>query len=68
MIAPVNPPVRNPTLVFMGWTLPAAGGPDVVVTFIAVIAVDPYVTTFRRPAALFVDWVRGANADRNLRK
>jgi hypothetical protein len=64
----VNPPVSLPTLALMGWTLPAAGGPDVVVTFIAVIAVDPHVTTFRWPATVFVHGPRWPNADHNLRK
>jgi hypothetical protein len=68
MITMVDPPVSDPALAFMGWTLPAAGGPDIVVTFIAVIAVDPYVATLRWPATVFVDRVRRPNANHNLRQ
>jgi hypothetical protein len=62
------PSVSDPALTLMGWTFPAAGNPDVVVTFVAVIAVDPHETTLRRPTALFVHRRRWANADHNLRK
>jgi hypothetical protein len=68
MITMADPPVSNPTLVFLRRTLPAAGGPDVVVAFIAVIAVYPYVATLRWPTTVFVDGVRRPNADHNLRK
>jgi hypothetical protein len=68
MIAMADPSVSLPTLALTGWTLPAAGGPDVVVTFIAVIAVDPHVATLRWPATVFVDGVRRPNADHNLRQ
>jgi hypothetical protein len=68
MITMADPPVSNPTLVFTGWTLPAAGGPDVTVTLPAVVAGDPHVTPFRWSAALFVHGRRGTNANHNLRK
>ena len=68
MITMADPSVRDPTLVFTGWTLPAAGNPDIVVAFVAVVAVDPHVTPFRWPAAVFMHRRRWANADHNLRK
>ena len=68
MIVMFYPPVSDPALALMGRTLPAAGNPDVVVAIPAVIAVDPHETTLRRPAALFNDRGRGANADHYLRK
>jgi hypothetical protein len=68
MVAMAYPSVRNPTLVFMGWTLPAAGSPDVTAIFPAMITVDPHISTLRRPTALFNDRGRGANADHNLCK
>src|SRR5208337_3142466 len=68
VIAMMYPPVSNPSLVFTGWALPPAGGPDVVVALPAMIAVDPHVTPFRRPATVFVHGRRGADANHNLRK
>jgi hypothetical protein len=68
MIAAMPPAVSNPTLPFMGWTLPASRGPDVVVAFIAVISIDPHVTTIGGPAAFFVHGWRRPDANRNLRK
>jgi hypothetical protein len=68
MITMTDPSVRNPTLALMGWTLPAAWGPNVAAILPAMIAVDPDITTLRRPAALFVYRRRWANADHDLRK
>ena len=68
MVATVDPPVGNPTMVSLGWTIPAAGCPDVVIAFITVIAPDPHVTTIWWPATVFVHGPRWANADHNLRK
>jgi hypothetical protein len=68
MIMMFYPPVSDPALSLMGWTLPAAGNPDIVVALPAVIAIDPHKTTLRRPAALFVHGRRWANADHYLRK
>ena len=68
VIAMVDPPGSNPTLVFLGRTLPAAGGPDVVVALPAVVAGDPHVTPIRWPAAVFVHGPRWTYADHNLRK
>jgi hypothetical protein len=68
MIAAVDPLVRDPTLVSLGWTIPAAGGPDVVVAFVAMIAVDPYIPPIRRRRPAFVDGWRWPDANHNLRK
>jgi len=68
MVTMADPPVSNPTLALMRWTLPASGGPDVTAAFPAVIAIDPHETPFRWPAALFVHGRRWANADHHLRK
>jgi hypothetical protein len=68
MVTTVDPPVSNPTLALMGWTFPAARGPDVTAALPAVIAVDPHVTTLGWPAALFMHGRWRANADYNLRK
>jgi hypothetical protein len=68
MIVMFYPPVRYPARAGMWRTLPAAGNPDVAFTIPAMITVDPHETTLRRPAALFNDRGRGANADHNLRK
>jgi len=68
MIAAAPPAVSDPTLVFLGRTIPATGGPDVVVAFVAVIAGDPHITPIRWPAAIFVNGRRRRDADHNLRK
>ena len=68
VIAAVDPPVGDPTLPFMGRALPAAGSPDVVVAFPAVVAVDPHVSAIGRPAAFFVHGWRRSDANHNLRK
>jgi hypothetical protein len=68
MIAAMPPAVSNPPLARMFRTLPAAGSPDVVVAIVAVIASGPYITPLRRTAAVFVDAMRRADANRDLRK
>ena len=67
MVAIVDPPVRDPTLVLVGWTLPAAGSPDVVVTFIAVIAVDPRILAPGRVTTFFNDDAGRGNANEDVR-
>jgi len=63
----VDPPVRDPTGAGMGRTLPAAGGPYVVVGFVAMIAADPYESAFRRHTAFFNNGRRWTYANHNLR-
>src|ERR1035441_8075235 len=58
----MHPMVRHPTLVFLRRTIPAARGPDVVVAFVAVIAVDPNISTIRRRTPALVNGRRGAYA------
>ena len=64
----VNPVVGNPMRTGMGWTIPAAGDPDVAAAVPALISVNPHKATLWRPAALFDDDGWGANANDNLRK
>jgi hypothetical protein len=64
----VFPAVSNPTLVLPGRTLIAAGRPNVMIAFIAMIAIDPYISTVRRRTAALVDGRRRADADRDLRQ
>jgi hypothetical protein len=68
MITTMDPPVGNPALMFLGRTIPAAGRPDVMVTFITVIAVDPHITPIGRRPAAFVNGRRRTDANRDLRK
>jgi len=67
-IVAVNPMVSYPARAGMGWTLPAAGDPDVAASVPSLITVNPDEATLGWPAALFDDDGRGANANHNLRK
>ena len=58
----------DPALTGMGWTIPAARGPDVLAAFVAVVAVNPHVTTIGRGTTAFNDGRRRPDANRNLRK
>jgi hypothetical protein len=68
MIATVSPSVSNPALVFLGRTVPAAWGPYVVVAFVAVITVDPHISTVWRRTPALVNGRRRPYANCNLRK
>jgi hypothetical protein len=63
----MNPLMRNPMRAGMGRTIPVAGGPHVMVPFIAVIAVDPHKPSLRGRAGVFDDSGRGADANDYLR-
>jgi len=52
---PMLPAMSHPHRVVMGGTFPAAGGPDIVVAFPAVIAGDPNKSALRRIATTFSD-------------
>jgi hypothetical protein len=67
MIAPMNPPMRNPMLVLLRRTFPSTGGQDVVVAFITVVPGDPHVAPVRRRTPVLVNrrfsvWVTGGSA------
>ena len=68
MVSPVDPFVRNPALVLLRRTVPAAGGPDVVVAFIAVVPRDPHVSPLRGRTTALVNRRRRSDANHNLRK
>jgi hypothetical protein len=67
-IVVVNPAMGNPVRAGMGWTIPAAGNPDVVPAVPAVIAINPNESPLRCRRAALNDGGRWANANHNLRK
>jgi hypothetical protein len=68
VVSPMNPPVRDPTLVRLWRTIPSAGGPDVVVAFPAVVPGDPHVASVRRRTPALVNRSRRPDANHNLRE
>jgi hypothetical protein len=64
----VNPVVCHPVSARMRGTIPMARRPNVVVALVAVIAVDPNVSTIRRRRPAFNNGRRWSDADDNLRK
>jgi len=64
----VFPVVGHPTLPPMRRLLVAARRPDIMVAFVTVIAVLPYISIPRRWATPFVHWRGGPDANHDLRK
>jgi hypothetical protein len=63
----VYPAVPLPTSVLVRRTIPAARTPNIMVTFVAVIAINPNVASVRRIAADFHHRRRWSNANPHLR-
>jgi hypothetical protein len=68
VIAVTNPFVGNPDGVLMRWTFPAAGGPDVMISIPAMVAVNPHEASLRRWASMFDNRWGRPDANGNLRK
>ena len=67
-VVAMNPVMGDPTRAGMGWTVPAAGDPDVACAIPALITVNPYEAALRRWRAALDDGGGRANANHNLRK
>jgi len=52
---------------FMRGTIVVAANPDVVVALVSVIAINPYISTFRRRSRMLINRSRWSNANYNLR-
>jgi hypothetical protein len=64
----VYPVMGDPMRMGMGWTIPAAGNPDVAGPIPAVVSVDPNVFASWGRAARFDDGGGRSYADHDLRK
>ena len=67
-IVAVNPMMGNPVPTGVGWTIPAAGCPDVAIAVPAMVAVDPNISAIRRWWTALNDGGRRSDADHNLRE
>jgi hypothetical protein len=59
--------MSNPVAAGMGRTIPVASGPDVMIAFIAMIPVDPYITPVRRWRTMLNDRRWGSDTNHDLR-
>ena len=64
----VFPAVGDPALASLRRSIVAAGRPDIMVAFVAVIAGLPYISLARRRTAPFVHWRGWPDANHDLRK
>jgi hypothetical protein len=60
------PAMGNPMCAGMGWTLPAAGGPDITASVPAVVSADPDIVVTWRRSARFDDIYGGSDSNYNL--
>ena len=66
--AAMNPMMPDPNRMLMGRTVPAARNPYVPSTVVAVISIDPNISSFGTGPAAFDDGSRRPHANINLRK
>lgn len=68
MIAPASPPMSNPALPLVRWTIPTAGCPNVLAAFVTVISIDPDIAAIGWRTTSFNDRGGRPNPNHNLRK